>query len=182
MAAPIGCDFSCLCQQNWHWPRNAANPPAFPHVICESKEIKSLSSKLQAVAVLDEISLIVKWTDQFAVAPRELRQATHYIIKYDRVSREVTVDWYIAPRLAVSSYNEAEFLDFKMDRKNIVLVEVDKIENLKEAYPNYFGDVQLFRKQLVEIVKRKVGARIYFASARNRSSATQGKPKFGVAS
>src|SRR5262249_32735988 len=110
-----------------------------------------------AVKVLDDLSHIVKWTDEFALTPRELRNATHYLIKYDNDSKEVHVEPYIAPRLAVSSYDEAEFLDFRtgMDRKNIVLVEVDKIENLKEAYPNYFGDVQLFRKQLRDITKGK---------------------------
>ena len=30
----------------------------------------------------------------------------------------------------------------------IVLVEVDEIENLRAAYPNYFGDVQIFKSKL----------------------------------
>jgi hypothetical protein len=34
-------------------------------------------------------------------------------------------------------------------------VEADKLENLKDAYPNYFGDVQLFKMQLSNIVKGK---------------------------
>lgn len=34
-----------------------------------------------------------------------------------------------------------------------VLVEADSIENLKAAYPNYFGDVQMFRTQLKSIVQ-----------------------------
>jgi hypothetical protein len=32
--------------------------------------------------------------------------------------------------------------------KKIVLVEVDEIENLRSAYPNYFGDVQKFKTKL----------------------------------
>jgi Region found in RelA / SpoT proteins len=129
-------------------------PPGVPARHLRINEIKALNKTLKAVKVLDDLSHIVKWTDEFAVT---LREATHYLIKYDNITREVRVESYIAPRLAVSSYDEAEFLDFKtgMDRKNIVLVEVDKIENLKEAYPNYFGDVQLFRKQLKDITKGK---------------------------
>ena len=38
---------------------------------------------------------------------------------------------------------------------NIVLVEVDKVENLKAAYPNYFGDVQLFLRNLRLIARGK---------------------------
>jgi hypothetical protein len=34
-----------------------------------------------------------------------------------------------------------------------VLVEADKLENLKAAYPNYFGDVQLFKTQLNNLAK-----------------------------
>jgi hypothetical protein len=39
--------------------------------------------------------------------------------------------------------------------EDIVLVEVDKIENLTVAYPNYFGDVQLFKYQLKRITQGK---------------------------
>ena len=33
-----------------------------------------------------------------------------------------------------------------------VMVEVDKVENLKEAYPNYFGDVRMFLSHLKRVV------------------------------
>jgi hypothetical protein len=54
-------------------------------------------------------------------------------------------------------YDNAEELDNHSDtrRQNIVLVEADKLENLKAAYPNYFGDVQLFKMQLGKVIKGK---------------------------
>ncbi len=36
---------------------------------------------------------------------------------------------------------------------NTVFVEADKVEDLKEAYPNYFGDVQLFSTNLKAITQ-----------------------------
>ena len=36
--------------------------------------------------------------------------------------------------------------------QNMVLVEVDEIENLKAAYPGYFGDVQLFLHHLQTVM------------------------------
>src|SRR3954447_12934345 len=42
----------------------------------------------------------------------------------------------------------------------MVLVEVGKIENLKKAYPNYFGDVEIFRNQL-RLVTRGLPAMEY---------------------
>jgi hypothetical protein len=38
---------------------------------------------------------------------------------------------------------------------NSVLVEADKIESLKDAYPNYFGDVQLFKRNLSDVTRGK---------------------------
>jgi hypothetical protein len=54
--------------------------------------------------------------------------------------------------LATASYDKAE-AGLRADQGNgvVVLIEVDKIENLKDAYPNYFGDVELFKKQLRDI-------------------------------
>jgi hypothetical protein len=126
-------------------------PPNAPTHGWRLGEIKTLSRKLKAVHLLDNLSNIVRWTEGAFIKG----EWTHYLIKYDNVTKIVTVEPYMAPILAVSSYDEAEFLDFRsgMDRKNMVLVEVDKIESLREAYPNYFGDVQLFKKQLRDITK-----------------------------
>jgi hypothetical protein len=39
----------------------------------------------------------------------------------------------------------------KGERLNVVLVEADSIDNLRNAYPNYFGDVQRFKEMLQKI-------------------------------
>jgi hypothetical protein len=69
----------------------------------------------------------------------------------------VEVEHYFAPISAVSSYDSAEEIYNKTGdyAENIVLVEVDKLETLIEAYPNYFGDVQLFKDQLKRIIQGK---------------------------
>jgi hypothetical protein len=38
----------------------------------------------------------------------------------------------------------------------VVLVEVDKLDNLERSYPNYFGDVQIFKEQLRLVTKGKL--------------------------
>ena len=43
---------------------------------------------------------------------------------------------------------------------NMVFVSADKVGDLREAFPNYFGDVQLFAKNLRDITKGK-GAKEY---------------------
>jgi hypothetical protein len=135
------------------------NAPAHHHRI---SEIKVLNDKLGAAQMLDNLSYVVHWTEN--VPTRGRPDWTHYLIKYDNEAKQVTVEPYVAPLIAVSSYDEAEFLYFRntAHRKNMVLVEVDKAEKLKEAYPNYFGDVQLFKKQLTNITKGKAAQEYTF--------------------
>jgi hypothetical protein len=131
--------------------------PEGPDIPPHSKryaEIRELEKTLDAVATLDNLSNAVRWTD-ISLHPRE--RPTHFLIKYDNATRQVQIEPYYVPTFAVRSYDNAEAIDNKSGRNttNVVLVEVDKIENLKLAYPNYFGDVQLFKEQLRQITKGK---------------------------
>ena len=107
--------------------------------------------------MLENLAYVVEWTGGLPSRRGEKPSWTHYLIEYDHDAKQVTITPYIATKLAVSSYDEAEFIELRSgsERKNKVLVEVDKVENLREAYPNYFGDVHLFRKQLIDITKGK---------------------------
>jgi hypothetical protein len=77
----------------------------------------------------------------------------------------------------MASYGSAEFLENKTgaDAETVVLVEADKIENMKRAYPNYFGDVQLFRVQLRNITKGH-GVKEYVLKPQERAPS---KPRQG---
>lgn len=57
-------------------------------------------------------------------------------------------------QFAVKSYEDAEVNDnlTGQDTSDVVLVEGVKLANLRKAYPNYFGDVQLFKMQLGQLV------------------------------
>jgi hypothetical protein len=66
----------------------------------------------------------------------------------------VTVESQYGAIYSVRQYDQAELNAFqKGTRTGAVLVEADGIENLKTAYPNYFGDVQLFKEQLKKITQ-----------------------------
>lgn len=117
-------------------------------------EIKALDGTLNAAAMLQNMSHAVRWTD-IAISPTS--PVRYYLIRFDNVKKRVEVEPYFAPRSAVLSYNNAEALDNQSgeEKSNVVLVEADKIENLKDAYPNYFGDVQLFKAQLNRVLTGK---------------------------
>jgi hypothetical protein len=117
-------------------------------------EIRALDKALEASATLDNLSHAVRWAE-VSVLPSQ--RPTHFLIRYDNIARTVEVQPYFAPISAVASYDMAEDIYNKSGEysENIVLVEVDKLENLTAAYPNYFGDVQLFKSQLKRITQGK---------------------------
>ncbi len=119
-------------------------------------EIRSLDARLEATATLENLSYVVKWADS-SVQPL---RPTYYLIVYDNSTSEVGVEPYFAPKSAMLEYENAEAIDNRTggETTNIVLVEADKMDLVREAYPNYFGDVQMFKTQLRNITRGK-GAR-----------------------
>lgn len=132
-------------------------PPGVPPHDERVSEIKDLDKAIRASTMLDNLSYVVRGTDE-QVAPKT--RPTYYLIKFNNATKEVEVEPYWVPQNAVLQYDNAEALDNQSgrDATNIVLVEADKLENLKDAYPNYFGDVQLFKMQLSNIIKGKNAA------------------------
>jgi hypothetical protein len=131
-------------------------PPDVPAHDKRVLEIQELDRSLDAIKVLDDLSHVVRWTDM-APAPNSRAKPTHYLIKYNTVTREVEIWSEFGAIMAVMEYNKAESPDNRsgLNITNAVLVEANKVENLKAAYPNYFGDVQLFKEQLKRVVKGK---------------------------
>ncbi len=129
-------------------------PSDVPNRALRLSEIRELDQKLQAAGTLDNLSYAAKWTD-IAIPPSEAPR--YYLIAYDNATRQVEVRPFFGSIDAVESYDNAEAMDNRSGKEsvNVVLVEADKLENLKEAYPNYFGDVQLFKEQLQIILKGK---------------------------
>nr|WP_249809172.1 RelA/SpoT domain-containing protein [Bradyrhizobium sp. 150] len=118
------------------------------------RELRELDAELDASAMLQNMSHAVRWTD---IAVPSNTPARYYLIRFDNALKRVVVEPHFVPRWAMKSYDNAEELDNQSGREtsNVVLVEADKIENLKVAYPNYFGDVQLFKTQLNRLLKGK---------------------------
>ena len=131
-----------------------AEPPGVPSHPERVAEIKELDDELEAAATLENISNAV---DYIETAIASSSKPSHYLIVYENKTRRVHVRPQFIPKNAVIEDDNAEAIDNKEDGDtfNVVLVEVDKIEHLKRAYPNYFGDVQLFRTNLQRIVKGK---------------------------
>lgn len=132
---------------------NCAEPPNAPARHTRSAEIIDLEKRLHATKHLQNISDAFRATDQLVEDPKS--RATYYLLKFDNATKQMTVEPYFAPKEAMLQYDNAEELDNHTGKQNIVLVEADRLENLKAAYPNYFGDVQLFKMQLGKVIRGK---------------------------
>jgi hypothetical protein len=114
------------------------------------QEITALEKELTAVRVLEDIRQAVRYIEEYVIDP--LSKPEYYLIKYDRARGTVSVELYNQPIKGMSSFDAVEVASSeKGENINAVLVEVDSIENLRAAYPNYFGDVQMFKNALEEI-------------------------------
>jgi len=117
------------------------------------REIIDLEKKLRAVGTLEDTSQAVRYIDEY-VADANYKPE-YFLIKYDRSNGTVRVEPYSEPISGVKSLDTVEVANSEKGERNInaVLVEADSIENLKAAYPNYFGDVQIFRSILQKITQ-----------------------------
>ena len=86
---------------------------------------------------------MVRYTD----LPEESREEPgYYRIEYNNNLQTITVTKFLNRVAGAIAYGRAEEGDNMSgeNRLNKVLVEANKIEDLKEAYRNHFDDVQLF--------------------------------------
>jgi hypothetical protein len=119
------------------------------------REVRELERELKAVSNLENLRQAVNYTERYYLDPRY--RPTYYLIIYDKLTGAVAAEPFNDPSHGTQSFDRAELSAMRAEdeRLSIALVEVDKVETLKSAYPNYFGDVQLFRKSLRDICKGK---------------------------
>lgn len=107
------------------------------------RELRALVSDLDALRVLDGIREAISFTEGVRV-----RDAKFFLIEYDYEEQTVRILPQHSLPKGIDLYETAE----QQDSMNSVLVEVDRLSDLKRAYPNYFFDVGMFTEKLRDIV------------------------------
>lgn len=112
------------------------------------QELEHLAAKLDAVRFLETMNKALNVIDRNIAANAKL-----FLIQFQRqpgaFDSIVRVKGFHGPEGAAESYGAEEAANASV---NSVLVEVDKAENLKSAYPNYFLDVTMFTDKLRDIL------------------------------
>ena len=128
----------------------AENSPVGPNMPKRSlrlKEIEHLNAKLNAFNTLESLNATLKISETYFG-----KFSKFFLIEYDNLNQTVNVRSYQDSIKSAEQYDKREAQDAS---KTTVLVEVDKVENLKEAYPNYFLDVRLFAQNLSNLLEGK---------------------------
>lgn len=103
-------------------------------------ELSDLAHDLQAVQALGGYRDAIKYAESFAQG-----YARYFLIQFDPEKRRTFVSPYTSMRLSSEGYIQAEK---NSGGGSAVLVEVDRLADLREAYPNYFLDVRTFLQRL----------------------------------
>jgi hypothetical protein len=128
-------------------PEGAGLPPRQQRV----GELQKLNQKLGAIATLENLRHAVDYMAHYNIGMDSPR---YFRLEYDNVTHKVTV----TPSLrSITVMSDAEQKDNVSGENRITTVEIeaDRVEDLYEGYPNYFGDVQLFTRNLKDITLGK---------------------------
>lgn len=131
-----------------------AEVPDTPGLRQRRFEIKHLDEGLQATALLGRLSDSFRYIDDLIIDP----EAKFLLIRYDHAAKSVEVQTFREEPEGAHVYNETEkgSQGVQLDAEpnvDAVLVSLHKLKDLKAAFPNYFGDVRLFRAQLEHICR-----------------------------
>lgn len=116
-----------------------------------AKEIIDLEASLNVVRTLDALSHAVSGLDW--IQSDRFSKPKYCVIKYDKKERKVDVAYLRTPSDIENNLETGERGENDANRYSAVVVEIDKVDDLREGYPNYFGDVQLFKSRLSAVVR-----------------------------
>jgi len=106
------------------------------------QELVEIADRLDAVRTLEGLNRALLQTESM---PSERGQS--YLIQFDNARQTVDVRRFSASNNVAKAYFAAE-----QKGPDVVMVEVERVEDLRAAYPNYFLDVRLFTGRLKRLV------------------------------
>lgn len=126
-------------------------------------ELRTVANKLNVVTVLNSWSKLIVWyEDSNSGLPGSLPSlsgASQFLLQLTPPDGRMPSSLHITPFTHAQAEDAFKFymiLEAEQRtalNKNVVLVSVDSIDELKSAYPNYWGDTDLFVRTLKELIQ-----------------------------
>jgi GH25 family lysozyme M1 (1,4-beta-N-acetylmuramidase) len=109
--------------------------------------------------------------DRLSEINKSSSQAAYFLIQLDTANNTMRIVGYQKVGKASEAYGIEENAHSNL---NTVIVEVDSLEALREAYPNYFLDVQFFTQNVLNAMEgRPIAHSIMRPSSRKRINPCQ---------
>jgi hypothetical protein len=140
-------------------------------------EIRRLNAELGAAGVLEDLRNATHYMSNFV---HEVT-ARYYLLRYDNQTKQVTVAGFSSAFDVSAALAAAERrIEIGEDDAKVVQVEVSKVASLVEAYPNYFGDVALFVRNLRHVCEGKEAIEFSMAPRKLVAPKPYEKPDLGA--
>ena len=128
--------------------------------VMESRPLSVSLSKHKNIGRLNELMEkldVINKLNTFVVLPEfgeVLKKATYCLLMLDTKLRKVSYKTYSMGEFHTASadYSKEEIKSKNDPGKDVVLVLASSINNLKQAYPNYFADTTKFVQNLLKVV------------------------------
>ncbi|MBX5112665.1 RelA/SpoT domain-containing protein [Rhizobium lentis] len=145
--------------------------PAMPDHEARVQELKELDRRIGASNILDDIKNATHYAENFVY-----ERGRYYLIRYMKDHTVVVEPYYSAVSGSRDLGRFESEIELGDDESKVVFVEVDKVDKLVDAYPNYFGDVSLFVRNLRQICHGRNAVEYSMAPQRVARPRPQEKP------
>ncbi|AZO43532.1 hypothetical protein EJ076_21770 [Mesorhizobium sp. M7D.F.Ca.US.005.01.1.1] len=140
------------------------------------RELRDINKRVGATSILEDIKNLTHYSENF-VQPTE--KSRYYLLRYGK-DHNVTIEPFWTLMLGARSLEDVEQqIELGDNDAKAVLVEVDKVDKLVEMYPNYFGDVSLFVRNLKSICTGKAAIEYSLAPQQVVAPKPYEKPDYG---
>lgn len=136
--------FELLSSEFAESERTTLIPTAADNKSRRRAEIREINARLNAVETLKNYNESIQYTETYSRG-----QSRFFLMQFDRLSKKLSVRPYTKFADIASAYVDEEN---NHSQRNTVLVETDKISDLRAAYPNYFLDVGHIVRRLSRII------------------------------
>ncbi|HZX20084.1 MAG TPA: RelA/SpoT domain-containing protein [archaeon] len=136
--------------------------PIVPNTPEDEKELHSQIKKKEAeLKVIDKMKNWTTAVKHFSETAKSSPNAEFFLLELDIFGEKLTYRAYTKKQeeTAISDYAELEKKFQGRKEYDVVLVGVDKLSDLKKAYPNYFVDTGEFLQNLQKILKKTSNGR-----------------------
>ncbi|MBX9614620.1 MAG: RelA/SpoT domain-containing protein [Caulobacteraceae bacterium] len=115
-------------------------------------ELRDIADRLDAIGTLESYNRAIRQTEGFLNL-----KGQSYLVRYDATKRGVEVSSYSNfSRLQNDAFRE----EISNQHPDTVVIELDKVGDLRSAYPNYFLDVRMFSDRIKSVIFESVPTKV----------------------